>query len=146
MYDHFRCAALPSDLQLQQLWLRPLDDSDVLDQQAEHTLAITCFGGRSGPQSWEVAGQLQDLSLLFGADGAQRLTLEVGELRLEVEHALCRIIPALLEGAGDQPVVGIDHLVAPFRQISLIASALDPPPPLRANGVIALFETGQGLQ
>src|SRR6516225_696188 len=101
MYDHFRCAALPSDLQLQQLWLRPLDDSDVLDQQAEHTLAITCFGGRSGPQSWEVAGQLQDLSLLFGADGAQRLTLEVGELRLEVEHALCRIIPALLEGAGD---------------------------------------------
>ena len=28
----------------------------------------------------------------------------------------------------------VDGLVAPFRQISIIASALDPPPPLRTDG------------
>src|SRR5215470_19894074 len=104
--DYFCCVALPSDLQLQQLWFRSLDDSDVFDQQAKHALAITWFGGWSGPQSWEVADQLQDLLLLFTRDGAQRLPLEVGELRLELKHALRRVIPALLEGTGDQSIVG----------------------------------------
>ena len=83
---------------------------------------------------------------MFGGDRAQRLTLEVGELRLEFEHALRRIIPALLEGTGNQPIVRVYRLIAPFRQIGVIASALDPPPPLRTNGLIALFETGQRLK
>ena len=61
---------------------------------------------------------------MFARDGTQRLALEVRELRLKLEHALCRVIPALLEGASDQSVVGIHGLVAPFRQISIIASAL----------------------
>jgi hypothetical protein len=33
---------------------------------------------------------------LFGGYGAQRLALEVGELRLKLEGALRRIIPALI--------------------------------------------------
>src|SRR5262249_40307852 len=76
-------------------------------------------------------------------DGTQRLALEVRELRLKLEHALCRVIPALLEGASDQSVVGIHGLVAPFRQISIIACALDPPAPLRRGCFVAFFETGQ---
>jgi hypothetical protein len=41
--------------------------------------------------------------------------------------------------------VGVDRLVTPFCQICLVASALDPPSPLRTSGVIALFQIGQRL-
>ena len=48
--------------------------------------------------------------------------------------------------AGDQPIGGIDRLVAPLRQIGLVACPLDPPPPLCADGLIALLEAGQRLE
>src|SRR5437667_4453194 len=82
-------------MQSQELWLRPLDDGNIADQQAEHALAVTRCGGLSGPESREVAGQLQDLPFLFGRDGTQCLSLEVGQLGLEFEQPLHRIVPAL---------------------------------------------------
>jgi hypothetical protein len=95
----------------------------------EHTLAIACLDLWRGPQSWKISGQLQDLTLLLGGDGALRLELEVGKLRLEVEHALCRIISALLKRAGDQPILLVNCLVAAFGHSSFVASALDAQPP-----------------
>src|SRR5215472_16177564 len=80
--DRFGCAALPSNMQSQQLWLRALDDGDIPDQQAEHALAVTRCGGWRGPEAREVAGQLQDLPFLFGRYGTQCLSLEVGQLGL----------------------------------------------------------------
>src|SRR5438270_12314136 len=65
-------------MQSQELWLRPLGDGDIADQQAEHALAVTRCGGWSGPESREVAGHLQDLPFLFGRNGTQCLSLEVG--------------------------------------------------------------------
>src|SRR5262249_38062785 len=113
---------------------------------SEHTFAIACLRCRSGPQTWEVSGQLQDLTLLLGGDDAQLLALEAGELRLKLENTLCRVIPALLESAGDQPVMRVDRLVSAFCQIRIIASALDTPPPLCSNGMIALFEVAERVK
>src|SRR5215472_13234143 len=93
--DYLSCPTLPTNLQLQLLVLWPLDNGDILDQQSEHTFAIARFRCRGCPQTWEVFGKLQDL------------TLEVGELGLKLENTLCRVIPALLERTGDQSIVGI---------------------------------------
>src|SRR5437588_13101252 len=78
----FRLCRPASEYAIAELWLRPLDDGNIADQQAEHALAVTRCGGLSGPESREVAGQLQDLPFLFGRDGTQCLSLEVGQLGL----------------------------------------------------------------
>ena len=78
-------------MQSQELWLRP-DDGDIPGQQAEHALAVTRCGGWSGPETREVVGQLQDLPILFGRDGTQCLSLEVGQLGLQFEQPLHRVV------------------------------------------------------
>ena len=143
--DGFGCAALPTNMQSQPLWFRALDDGDIPDQQAEHALAVMRCGGWSGPKSREVSGQLQDLPFLFGRDGTQCLPLEVRQLGLQFEPPLHRVVPTLLERAGDQPVGGVDRFIAPFRQVDVVAGPLDPPPPLRSGCFIALFQAGQRL-
>src|ERR1700738_961922 len=114
-------------MQSQELWLRPLDDGDIADQQAEHALAVTRCGGWSGPELREVAGQLQDLPFLFSRNGTQCLSLEVGQLGLQFEQPLHRVVPALFECACDQTVGGVDRFIAPFRQVDVVAGPLDPP-------------------
>jgi hypothetical protein len=47
-----------------------------------------------------------------------------------------------LKCRGGQPVAGIDRLVTPFGEIDVIASPLDPHPPLRADLALALFQAG----
>ena len=90
-------------------------------------LAVTGRGRRRGPQPREVARQLQDMVFLVGRYGAQRLTLEAGELGFQLRQPLHRVVPALLERGGDQPVGGIDRLVASLGEIGLVACPLDPP-------------------
>jgi hypothetical protein len=101
------------------------------------------FSAWCGPQSRKVALQLQDLPLLFGGDGTQRLTLKISKLRLKFEYALCRVIPALLERAGDQTMLGIYSLIATFCQGGFVAGPLDPPLPPSTNRPITFFEVGQ---
>jgi hypothetical protein len=52
----------------------------------------------------------------------------------------------LLERAGDQAVARVDRLVAPFREIGVVARPLDPPPPLCRDCLIALFQAGQRFE
>src|SRR6516164_8140579 len=52
--DRFDGAALPANIQSQQLWLLALGDGDIPDQQAEHPLAVTRCGRWSGPKSRKV--------------------------------------------------------------------------------------------
>src|SRR6516225_347202 len=52
--DRFDGAALPANIQSQQLWLLALGDGDIPDQQAEHSLAVTRCGRWSGPKSRKV--------------------------------------------------------------------------------------------
>src|ERR1700676_1151230 len=53
-FDRFDGAALPANIQSQQLWILALCDGDVPDQQAEHALAVTRSGRWSGPETREV--------------------------------------------------------------------------------------------
>ena len=62
----FRLCRPASEYAIAGALLRPLDDGDIADQQAEYALAVTRCGGWSGPEFRESAGQLQDLPFLFG--------------------------------------------------------------------------------
>ena len=99
-------------------------------------------GGRC-PQLGEVAGELEDLSLLLGRDGAHGLSLEGCQLGFEFLQALHGIVPALLERGGDEAIGGIDRLIAPLGEVGLVAGPFDPHAPLRADLVIALFQAGE---
>ena len=85
----------------------------------------------------------ENLPLLLGGDGAHGLLFEGREPGFEIMQALHGVVPAGFERRRDQSVAGIDRLVSPFRQIGVIASALDPHPPLCANFAIPLFQARQ---
>src|SRR5450755_3375359 len=140
------CATLPPDVQSDDPWLRSLFHSDVAYQQTHNSLAIARCGGRRGPQTREVTPQLKNLTLLFGGYSPHNLSLEGREFGFEILQALRCFVPALFKRRGDQPVVGIDRLVAPFGEIDVIAGAFNPHPPLCANLAIALFQIGQGRE
>jgi hypothetical protein len=53
---------------------------------------------------------------------------------------------SVLERAGDQAVARVDRLVAPFRQVGVVARPLDPPPPLCGDRRIALLQAGQRFE
>ena len=74
------------------------------------------------------------------------LTLEGCQFTLEVAQAPHRGLPTLLKGGSDQTVVGIDSLVATFRQIGLITGSFDPSAPLLGDGLLALLERGERRQ
>ena len=83
---------------------------------------------------------------MFSRDGTQCLPLEIGQLGLQLEQALHRVVPALFERAGDQAVARVDRLGAPFRQVGVVARPLDPPSPLCSDCIIALFQAGQRFE
>src|SRR6266853_998984 len=144
--DGFDRASLPADLQSQPLWLRALDDGDIEDQQAKHAFAVRGSGCRSAPESRKVDPELQYLPLLFSCDATERLMLEVGQLPLQFEQPLHRVVPSLLERAGDQSVARVDRLITPLGQIDIVAGALDRPTPLCRNGFIAFLKVHQSFE
>ena len=83
---------------------------------------------------------------MFSRNGTQRLPLEIGELGLQLEQALHCVVPALLERSGNQAVARVDRLIAPFRQVGVVARPLDPPSPLCRDCLISLFQAGQRFE
>jgi hypothetical protein len=53
---------------------------------------------------------------------------------------------SVLERAGDQAVARVDRLVAPFREIGVVARPLDSSPPLCSDCLIAFFQAGQRFE
>lgn len=81
----------------------PGGERDVGDQRAQQPLAITVRGGGRGPQARQVAGQRLDV----GARGRCGLDGVAGELGFGVGELAQLGLPARLEGASDEPVVGV---------------------------------------
>ena len=142
-FQGFRCAALPADMQFDSLRLRAFGHGDVAHKQAEDALAVSLSRGGRRPQLGEVAGELEDLSLLFGRHGPHCLSFEGCQLGFEILQALHGIVPTLLEGGSDETICGIDGLIAALGEIDLVAGTFDPHAPLRADLVIALFQAGE---
>ena len=83
---------------------------------------------------------------MLRSDSAECSTLEVGQFGLQFEQPPHRVVPALLERAGNQAVGGIDRLIAPFRQVGIVAGPIDPSTPLSGDCFVALFQTAQRFE
>ena len=83
---------------------------------------------------------------MVSRNSAQLLTLELGQLGLQFEQPSHGVVPTLLERAGDQTVAGVDRFIAPFRQVGVVASPLNPPMPLCSNCFVAFFQAGQRFE
>src|SRR5450755_173794 len=98
-------------------------EGDVGDEQAEQALAFPHGGGRVVPQGGEVAGQGQDAGLLVliergvGVAGAGVVLAGVGEFAQPG-------VPVGFQGAGYQPVAGVDGQVAALRGVGGVLGAL----------------------
>src|SRR6516164_2174479 len=141
--DCFRCSALPADLQVQQLWLRSLDDGNIADQQTEDAFAIASRGCRRLPQSRKVLSELQNQLFLFSCDTAHGLAFEMRQLGLQFKHPLHRVVPAFLERTGDEAVAGVSLLIAALCQVGFVAGTLDPSVPLRRDYSVTFLQVSQ---
>lgn len=62
----------------------PLRYGDVAYEQAQYPLAISRRGGRCGPKSGQIAGELENLPLLLGRHRPHGLSLEHSQLGFEL--------------------------------------------------------------
>jgi hypothetical protein len=98
---------------------------DVGEQQAGDALALPLRGGGAVPDGGQVGGELADAGLVgFGElPGVLAAGLVAGSLRV-VERSQGGV-PVGFEGAGDEPVGGVDGQVAAAGQVSEVAGAFD---------------------
>ena len=111
-------------------------DLDPLQQQPDDLLALRGRGGRRPPQGRDVLGQAAD-RLAVGCGELRRLAGEEARMLLpQPGLGRQRRLPALLQGAGHEPVLRLDGIVLPLGALDLVARLLQAqrplPVPLRA--------------
>src|SRR3954453_456070 len=105
-------------------------DLDPLQQQPDDLLALRGRGGRRAPQGRDVLGQAAD-RLAVGHGEARRLAGEEARVFLpQPGLGGQRRLPALLQGAGHEPVLRLDGVVLPLGALDLVARLLQPQRPL----------------
>ena len=114
-------ARAPADPDLELAAVGLGGERDVGDQRAQQPLAITMRGARRGPQRGQVAGERLELLARGLAAGHDVL----GELGLGVFEFAELLLPAVLEAAGDQAIVGLAGVESALGADRLIAGALD---------------------
>ena len=121
-------------------------DGDVGEQQPGDALAFSHRGGGVVPDAGQVGDQLGDPVLLGRGESSGVLLagLVVGGLRV-VERAEGGV-PVGFEGAGDEPVGGVDGQVAAAGQVGVVAGALDVGGAQRVGVGGALPEFGGDLE
>jgi hypothetical protein len=100
-------------------------DGDVGDQQPGDALAFSRRGGRVVPDGGQVGDELADAGFLGVGElgGVLAAGLVIGFLR--VAERSQSGVPVGFEGAGDQPVGGVDGQVAAAGQVREVLGALD---------------------
>jgi hypothetical protein len=89
---------------------------DVLEEDADHTLALTLRSGGLAPESGEVGGEGEDLfALLSVEDEAIGLPPALVVLISGGQRPKL-LVPIHLQGVGYQPVVGVDAQLATLGQ------------------------------
>jgi hypothetical protein len=100
-------------------------DGDVCEEQPGDALAFAGGGGGVVPDAGQVGDQLGDPVLLGRGErlGVLLAGLVVGGLG--VAQGTQGGVPAGFEGAGDEPVGGVDGEVAAAGQVGVVAGAFD---------------------
>ena len=89
-----------------------LGESDVLDEEADHSLAFALRSGRVRPQHGEVGRKLANASLVFFTESASCCSACSFVIVLRALELAQRVVPVGFEGVGHEPVVRIDRQVA----------------------------------
>ncbi|MEH6379004.1 hypothetical protein V7793_32390, partial [Streptomyces sp. KLMMK] len=94
----------------------------VADHRSQEAFAVFRAGGRGVPEAGQVGGEGLDL----GAAGQRRAGLtDVDELGLGLGQGGELLLPSVLEGAGDQPVLRFDLAEGPLGAVGLVTGALE---------------------
>src|SRR5262249_20663730 len=103
----------------------PPRQGDVFDQEPQHPPAVPRRGPRGIPHPPEVTCPPQDLLTgLRGESDAARL-LPPGQRPLRLGERPEPLVPAPLEGLGDEAVLRADQEELALRPVRLVAGALD---------------------
>ena len=86
---------------------------DVLNEEADHALALPLRGGGIGPQGREVARQRTDLRLALDAQGGLGGCAGAVVVVLGLTQAPEGVVPVGLQCVGHQPVARVHAEVAP---------------------------------
>ena len=121
-------------------------DGDVLQQGAQQLLAVLVGGGRRRPQSVEVISEGEDGLLLLRREGFRPRGLSAGKFGLGVGQLLQGVVPFAFQGAGNQPVVGVDGPVTALGSAGPVAGLFDLPSPLGQRRIVAVLELPGGGQ
>src|SRR5207245_495369 len=113
---------------------------DVADEETQHPLAILRLSRRSPPEARKVTCQREHLCLLCLRGYARFLALKLGGFGRNLFDAKQRLVPAALEGSGNQPIGWIAFLIASFGERSLVLGAFDAHLPLAHDCLVALFK------
>ena len=90
-------------------------DDDAFQHQSRDRLPIGGRSGGSGPERRNILGEAADGHLLVGRQGSGLICQEVIIVGRETKLRRQRLLPALLQRAGDQPVLRLDGIILPAR-------------------------------
>jgi len=121
-------------------------DVDFVQQGAQELLAVFVAGGGRVPDLPEVIAEGEDRRAFPGRQRFGPGGLAVGEFGFSGGQLGECFLPGVFQAAGDQPVAGVDGLVAAFGPGRVIAGLLYLPAPLLKGGVVAFFELAGGFQ
>ena len=101
-------------------------DHHPIQQQACDPLAIGRCRRRSPPDGGQVVRQRQEFRTLLGRQVARLTAQECLIFPFELLMIVQRLLPASLQGAGDQAVLRLHGVILPGRAVLLIAGAFQP--------------------
>src|SRR5262249_51161644 len=121
-------------------------DVDLVQQGAQQLFAVLVGGGGRVPDGLQIIAEGEDRGALGGGEGCRAGGLAAGELGFGGGQVGERFLPGGFQAAGDQPVAGVDGLVAALGLGGLVAGLLDLAAPLLQGSVVPLLELPGGLQ
>src|SRR5262249_15439362 len=121
-------------------------DVDLVQQGAQQLFAVLVGGGGRVPDGLQIIAEGEDRGALGGGEGCRAGGLAAGELGFGGGQVGERFLPGGFQAAGDQPVAGVDGLVAALGLGGRVAGLLDLAAPLLQGSVVPLLELPGGLQ
>src|SRR3954464_11098098 len=92
----------------------------ALQHQSRDRLPVGGRSGGSGPECRNILGEAADGHLLVGRPGLGLICQKVIIVGRETKLRLQRLLPALLQRAGDQPVLRLDSIILPACTLDLV--------------------------
>ena len=108
-------------------------NDDLVHQMLDDFFAIPVGGTWGVPERGEVGGECRDPSALFRRELRRPLSKESIVIVPDLPLGPQRLLPALLQGAGNEAVLWINGSVTPFCVLRLEPSTLQPLPPVLAQ-------------